>query len=160
MEKLAISENTQTINLKEDTLAFALKAVQWLENKKARNIRLYAVSTVCSYTDYILICSGTSDRHIAALAEEVRTEGKKTGRQILGTEGMTQGQWVLIDFGDLIVHIFHSPVRDYYELDRLWTEQRISIVDGSPFQPELHAGETTSDELNDEDGDFDDEDDF
>ena len=153
MEKLASPQRDKPIN-GSDTLPFALNAVQWLEDKKGINIRLYAVSEVCSYADYILVCSGTSDRHLLALAEELRVRGKKTGRKILGTEGTSQGQWILIDYGDVVFHLFHSPVREYYELDRLWKDQRISTSDGSKYVPlSLTSSESTSDKKNDDEYD-------
>lgn len=132
MEKMAVS----TATLQQPSVAsrdFVLALCGWAEDKKALHLRLYEVTEHCSYADYILVCSGTSDRHIMAIAEELRVEGKKLGRRQLGSEGMEKGQWVLLDFGDVVVHIFHEPVREYYEIDRLWLEQRVSPETAEPM---------------------------
>lgn len=110
---------------------FATDMALWAAEKKAHNIRLYAVSSHCSYADYVLVCSGTSDRHVLAIAEHLRDQGKKRGHIPLGTEGFQQGHWVLLDFGEIIVHVFYEPVRDYYELDRMWSHVEQIEVPGA-----------------------------
>ena len=91
--------------------------------KKAYNVRLLEVKGLSSLTDYLLIASGRSDRQVQAIAEGVRL-GLKQDHAIapLAVEGMNEGRWVLIDYGDVMVHIFQEPVREFYDLDGLWSE--------------------------------------
>jgi ribosome-associated protein len=76
---------------------------------------------LCSYTNYILIVSGRSDRQVDAIAEGIREELKPELRP-LGTEGIGSGQWALLDFGDVIVHVFYHPIREHYHLEGLWND--------------------------------------
>lgn len=118
MESLAL--NTQTLPNNPPTEALGIKMAHWAAEKKAVNLRLYSVREHCSYADHVLICSGTSDRHVVAIADFLREQSKKSGVLPLGVEGIQQGQWALLDFGEVIAHVFYDPVRDYYELDRMW----------------------------------------
>jgi len=80
------------------------------------------------FADYFLICNGDNDRQIRALAESVRTEAKKeAGITAAGVEGMPEGGWLLIDFGDLVVHIFSPDKRDYYSLEDLWNDAYVVL---------------------------------
>lgn len=119
MESLAL--NTHTPTTQPTTEALGIKMAHWAAEKKAINLRLYSVREHCSYADHVLICSGTSDRHVIAIADFLREQSKKQeGVLPLGVEGVQQGQWALLDFGEVIAHVFYDPVRDYYELDRMW----------------------------------------
>ncbi len=91
--------------------------------KKAYNVRLLEVKGLSSLTDYLLIASGRSDRQVQAIAEGVRLGLKQDHATApLAVEGMNEGRWVLIDYGDVMVHVFQEPVRDFYDLDGLWSE--------------------------------------
>jgi ribosome-associated protein len=91
--------------------------------KKAFNVRILEVRGLSSLTDYLLIASGRSDRQVQAVAESVRLGMKKEhALPPLAVEGMNEGRWVLIDYGDVMVHIFQEPVREFYDLDGLWRE--------------------------------------
>jgi len=96
--------------------AFALE-------KKAYNVRLLEVKGLSTLTDYLLIASGRSDRQVQAVAEGIRL-GLKTDHETapLAVEGMKEGRWILLDYGDVMVHVFQEPVRDFYDLDGLWSE--------------------------------------
>ena len=129
----------------KEIFAFARSLAGWADDKKAENIYLYKAEEGCSYADYILVCSGNSDRHVFAIAEELRDRGKQSGHRPLGVEGLQQAQWVLLDFGDVIAHVFYEPVREYYDIDRLWpAEARIWVGGAGPKE----------DEDDDEDGDL------
>ena len=91
-------------------------------DKKAEFLKIYITSELCSYADYIAIASANSERHALSIADEVLHRAKRNGLLPLGTEGLNHGQWILLDFGDIIFHIFNHPVRLYYELDRFWGE--------------------------------------
>lgn len=91
--------------------------------KKAHNVRLLEVKGLSSLTDYLLIATGRSDRQVQAIAEGVRMGLKKDhATPPLAVEGMNEGRWVLIDYGDVMVHVFQEPVREFYDLDGLWSE--------------------------------------
>jgi ribosome-associated protein len=91
--------------------------------KKAHNVRLLEVKGLSSLTDYLLIASGRSDRQVQAIAEGVRLGLKQEHATApLAVEGMNEGRWVLIDYGDVMVHVFQEPVREFYDLDGLWSE--------------------------------------
>ncbi len=91
--------------------------------KKAINVRILKVEGLSSLTDYLLIASGRSDRQVQAVAEAVRLGLKKNHDTApLAVEGMQEGRWVLIDYGDVVVHIFQEPVREFYDLEGLWRE--------------------------------------
>jgi ribosome-associated protein len=102
----------------------AMKAVAAALEKKALEPVLLDVREMASYCDYILIVSGRSDRQIQAIAEgvvEALAHEAKAVRPI-GKEGANKGQWTLVDFGDLIVHVFYHPAREYYDLESLWND--------------------------------------
>lgn len=109
-----------------------LCAAQILE-KKAFNLRVLDVRRISSLTDYLVLASGGSDRQVQAAAESVHLGLKQQhGVRPLGIEGMNEGRWVLIDYGDVRVHVFQEPVRQFYDLDGLWRDAA-----EVPLPPEL-----------------------
>lgn len=94
-----------------------------LEDIKAVDIIVLDVKQMTSVTDYMVIASGTSNRHVKSIADKVITHAKKNGLSLLGVEGIDEGEWVLIDLGDIILHIMQPPVREYYQLERLWSHE-------------------------------------
>ena len=111
-----------------------LCATQVLE-KKAYNVRILDVRRVSSLTDFIVLASGGSDRQVQAAAESVHLGLKhQHALRPLGIEGMNEGRWVLIDYGDVMVHVFQEPVRLFYDLDGLWRDA-LEV----PLPPELAA---------------------
>ena len=79
---------------------------------------------LATYTDYILILTATSDRHARALADHLQRSMRERKVRPLGVEGVETGQWILLDFGDVIVHVLHEQARDYYDLDGLWIDAK------------------------------------
>ena len=104
----------------EATRKLALDA---LEDLKAENIVQLDVRNRASFTDYMIFASGTSSRHVGAIAESVIEAASQAGRPPLGVEGDDISEWVLVDLGDVIVHIMLPDVRRYYELEKLWGEE-------------------------------------
>lgn len=101
----------------------ALLCAAYALEKKALDVRVLEVKGISSLTDYLLIATGRSDRQVQAVAESVRLGLKKEhATQPLAVEGMEEGRWVLIDYGDVMVHVFQAPVREFYDLDGLWSE--------------------------------------
>jgi len=93
--------------------------IGWLKEKKAENIRIYDVQEKCDYTDIVVVCEGSADVHNKAIANYIVEMAKKNNLRILSKEGIDYGHWVLLDIGDLIVHIFLPETRDYYNIDEL-----------------------------------------
>jgi ribosome silencing factor RsfS/YbeB/iojap len=107
----------------------ALLCAAYALEKKAINVRLLDVRGISSLTDYLLIASGRSDRQVQAVAESVHLGLKKEhATRPLAVEGMNEGRWVLIDYGDVMVHVFQEPVREYYDLDGLWSEAAEVVI--------------------------------
>jgi ribosome-associated protein len=94
--------------------------VEALEDLKAVNTVTLDVAAMTDVTDFLVIASGTSNRHVKSLADNVCLEAKKQGMRPLGVEGEDAGEWVLVDFGDVVVHVMLPATRDFYDLERLW----------------------------------------
>jgi ribosome-associated protein len=95
-------------------------AAQAAADKKAFQIVGFEVSDLTSYTDSLLICSGASDRQVAAISDAVQRQLKEAGRRPLHVEGERRADWVLLDYGDFVIHVFTEERRAYYGLDGLW----------------------------------------
>lgn len=95
-------------------------ALKTLEDMKARDIAVLDVRGKTSITDIMIVASGTSDRHVKALANAVSVEAKQAGEPPLGVEGVNDGEWALVDLNGVVVHIMQPKVRDYYQIERLW----------------------------------------
>lgn len=98
-------------------------------DKKALEPVLLNVDKLCSYTEHILLLSGRSDRQVDAIAEGIKSALREQGRTAMGVEGKASGQWALLDYGDLIVHVFHHPIREHYDLESLWSEAEVVELD-------------------------------
>jgi ribosome-associated protein len=101
--------------------------VNALEDVKAQDIRIFDTSHLTSMFDRIAIASGTSNRQTKALASSVRDSVKAAGGQILSMEGEGTGEWVLVDLGDMVIHIMQPAIRAYYRLEELWGEKEIKL---------------------------------
>lgn len=98
--------------------------------KKASDVVLLNVKEISAFADYFIICSGASDRQVRAIAEAIRENLKKAHILPLGVEGEAAGQWILMDYADVIIHIFLDSVRTFYDLERLWSEApRMAVPD-------------------------------
>jgi ribosome-associated protein len=94
--------------------------VQALEDLKAIDVRVLDVRDKTSITDLMVIASGTSDRHVRALANSIIETAKEHGVRPLGTEGEQMGEWILVDLVDVVVHVMLPQIRDFYNLEKLW----------------------------------------
>ncbi|MCU0836075.1 MAG: ribosome silencing factor [Chromatiaceae bacterium] len=92
-----------------------------LADMKARDVTVMDVRDKTAVTDFMVVASGTSDRHVKAIAETVAYRAKEAGEQPLGTEGVGEGEWALIDLNGVVVHVMLPKVRDFYQLERLWS---------------------------------------
>lgn len=99
---------------------FAAEIVSTLEDSKAQDIIKIDVRELTSMTDYMVIASGTSDRHVKSVAQNLVETMKKSGHRPLGVEGENDGEWVLVDLQDALVHVMLPRVREFYNLEKLW----------------------------------------
>jgi ribosome-associated protein len=106
----------------ERSRTIAVLAAEAALDKKAVEPVLLDVRDLASYTDHILVVSGRSDRQVQAISDGILEALAKQHIKPLGTEGLKGGQWTLLDFGDLIVHVFYHPVRDFYDLESFWVD--------------------------------------
>ncbi|HAD06686.1 MAG TPA: ribosome silencing factor [Anaerolineaceae bacterium] len=101
--------------------------INTLEDKKGENILLMDIQDIATFTDYFILCSGSSERMIESLADAVLENVKKEFQMIGKKEGYAQGGWVLVDLGDVIVHLFSPEQREYYRLEELWSHGKILL---------------------------------
>lgn len=98
-------------------------------DRKAEDVVALDVASLTSFTDAFVIATGTSDRHVKAVADAVVERAHELGRKPLGVEGYEGGEWVLIDLDDVVVHVFQSERREHYDLERLWADAPISCFE-------------------------------
>lgn len=112
----------------EDTFELARAIVDLLEQKKGEDIVLLELIQLCSFTDYFIICSAGSERTMKALANELQKEVKmQYAMNTWGVEGESANGWILLDYGDVIVHLFSPVLREYYQLEELWRDARVLV---------------------------------
>jgi ribosome-associated protein len=104
----------------KDTRTLARQIAQIASDHKANDIAVLDLRRLTSFTDFFVICSGSSDRHVVAIADAIHEEQKELGRLPLGEEGLRTGRWALLDYGDVVVHIFYQLDREHYQLEKLW----------------------------------------
>ncbi|MDT8861437.1 ribosome silencing factor [Alkalihalobacillus sp. MEB130] len=109
------------------TLSLAVKAV---DDKRAENIVALNMKGVSLIADYFVICHGNSDKQVQAIAYELKKVVQEQGIEIKRLEGFDQARWVLIDLGDVVVHVFHKDERVYYNLEKLWGDAPIVELEG------------------------------
>ena len=106
----------------EDSRRTALAAARAALEKKAEEVVVLDLRGVSGFTDFLVIGSGTSDRQLEAITDGVEKELTANGHRVIGSEGQRGGRWVLLDFGDVVVHVFHQEERSYYDLEGLWSD--------------------------------------
>ncbi len=99
-----------------------------LENVKAHEIRCIDIKDISDFADYMIVASGTSDTHVKALARNASDELRGLGVKPLNEDGADIGEWVLVDFGDVVLHVMRPEVRAYYDLEKLWDEDVRNLV--------------------------------
>jgi ribosome-associated protein len=102
----------------------ARQAAEAALEKKAENLVLVDLRDKATYADFLVICSGTNERQLEAVADAVEGALHETGQRLIGSEGARGGRWVLLDFGDVVVHVFHQEERAYYDLEGLWADAK------------------------------------
>jgi ribosome-associated protein len=111
-------------------------AAEAAQSRKAEDIVVLDIGKVSSFTDYFLLCTGTNIRQTQAIANAVQEKLRENGWRPMGVEGEQRGEWVLLDYGDMIVHVFTPDKRVYYDLERLWAKApRLSVPEQTPLPP-------------------------
>jgi ribosome-associated protein len=110
-------------------------ALNALEDVKGQDILVLDVMPLTTVTDTMIICTGTSNRHVKSLAQSVAEEAKRAGHQPLGVEGMDQGEWVLVDLGGVVVHVMQAQARIFYQLEKLWAIEPATPVAEAADKP-------------------------
>ena len=111
-------------------------AVTALEDMKGQSIRCINVESLTSITDYMVLATGTSSTHVKALADTVSKAVKDAGEEVVGMEGRLQSEWVLVDLGDVVVHIMIAPMRELYNLEELWNFKTMSEKEAGSGKPD------------------------
>ena len=107
--------------------------VSALEDSKGVDIQVLQIDDISDFTDYMVVVSGTSDRHVKSLASNTIDDLREAGVFALGVEGEELGEWVLVDFADVVIHVMREEVRAYYEIEKLWGEDIRNMLKGSPI---------------------------
>ena len=102
--------------------------VEALEDVKGRDIQVFNVARQTAYFERVVIASGDSNRQVNALATSVQEKLKSMGARIVGVEGRRNGEWVLVDLGDIVVHVMHPAVRSFYNLEELWGGKEVKLA--------------------------------
>ncbi|ESU30590.1 Iojap family protein [Bacillus sp. 17376] len=105
-----------------------LTAIKAADDKRAEDIMVLNMKGISLIADYFVICHGNSDKQVQAIAREIREKAEEQGYNFKRMEGFDEARWVLIDIGDVVVHVFHKEERSYYNLERLWGDAPIENV--------------------------------
>jgi ribosome-associated protein len=115
-----------------DAVHAARTAATAIDAKKGENVVLLDLSGLLVVTDVFLVASGTSNRHVKALVDDAEEALRAIGRRPIRREGTDFGEWVLLDYGDLVIHVFDPETREYYDLERLWADAPVIDFEPSP----------------------------
>jgi len=102
----------------------ALLAAEVCDEKKAKEIVVLDVRKITTISDYFIVCSTSNERQARAIADDMRVRMKDLGKREMGVEGMEDARWVLQDFGDIVLHIFHESQREFYDIEGLWADAK------------------------------------
>ena len=126
----------------DDSQKTAIFAAQSAMEKKAEDVVVIDLRELSSYADFLVICSGTNERQLEAVSESVSVALKAAGHTPVGSEGTRGGKWALLDFGDVVIHVFHQDERGYYDLEGLWADApRVQVEAPPPQAPQAPTAE-------------------
>ena len=111
------------------SLETAKMAVKALDSKKALDIKVIKIQDISAIADYFVIATGTSSTHVKALADEVEAQLDEAGISVSHVEGYRWNSWILLDYVDVVVHVFSDEAREYYDLERLWQDGEIIDIE-------------------------------
>ncbi len=118
----APSSANSPANAEIETARILAHIVESLDDLKGLDVRTIEVKDISDVTDYMVLASGTSNRHVRSLVNRITEDLKESGVRPLGVEGRESSEWVLVDYGDIVVHVMQQETRGFYDLERLWTE--------------------------------------
>ena len=130
------------------SLITAKMSAKALDSKKALNIKVIKIQDISAIADYFVIATGTSSTHVKALADEVEEQLDKEGISVTHIEGYRSNSWILLDYVDVVVHVFSDEAREYYDLERLWQDGEVIDISNIPglsdnpvtgFNPEMNS---------------------
>ena len=110
----------------------AHEAARLALTKKARDVSILNLSNLSDVTDYFVVCTGDSDTHVKAIADAIDDGARELDNRVWRREGYSNLQWVLLDFVDVVVHVFQPRVREYYDLERLWGDAQVEKITDAP----------------------------
>jgi ribosome-associated protein len=113
----------------------ALACVRAALEKKAENLKALDVSELSGFTDFFVICNGSSDRQVQAIADSIESAMIAAEQDVYSIEGYSDGRWVLMDLGDVVIHIFLDALRDYYDLESLWADAPVLKIPAEYYGP-------------------------
>ena len=125
---------------KNESARRLLLCINAILQKKAKNIIALNVKEISSFTDYMLICSGATDRQVQAIASAIQGYLKKEGIRPLGAEGEANAEWILLDYDDVVISVFQDSARSFYGLENLWDAPRMEIDDNATEIKKLNKG--------------------
>jgi ribosome-associated protein len=135
MKKNNASNNGPTnADIDQELIEVARGLAELTWDLKALNTTIIDLRGRVSYTDFLIITTGTSERHVQAIARRLDTAMREAQRPPMGTEGLDHGRWALLDYGDIIVHIFHQEARADYNLERMWTDAPRLELENKPAE--------------------------
>jgi ribosome-associated protein len=115
---------TEILSKARDSEAMLKRILSWLDDAKAENIVTIDLNGKSSIGDFMIIATGRTDRHVGAIGDQLQRNLKDEGQGRVRVEGMPQCDWVLVDTGDIIVHVFRPEVREFYNLEKMWSADR------------------------------------
>jgi ribosome-associated protein len=130
-----VASPSTRLNSKSATIAdLAQRAAAIALDNKANDVVVLSLKGVSDMTDFFVIASGTSDTHVRSLGEHIQEGLKRNGTVAHHVEGTQQGRWVLLDYVDFVVHLFHPSLRDFYQLERLWSDAQVVPITAQPVR--------------------------
>lgn len=132
--------NSLELKLQEESAKRLLTCINAALQKKAKDIVILNVKEISSFTDYMIICSGTTERQTQGISSAIQQYLKKTDIRLLGKEGESNGQWILLDYDDVVISIFLESVRSFYDIENLWDAPRMAVKDDATEIKRLGKG--------------------
>ena len=128
------------LNRNMESFELTTTVIEACQEAKGRDITVLNVSEVFDLSDYFIVVSGRSDRQVLGISNKILAKLNKMGHKPLSIEGLDDGHWVLMDFGDVIVHVFYEPAREHYDIEGLWINaRRADVKEGQDLEKELRA---------------------
>ena len=104
------------------------KVIDLLDDMKTEDVQVFDVAEMTTVTDYMIVATGTSNRHVRSIASHVVDELRRQGLRPYGSEGEEHGEWILIDYGDVVLHVMQPQTREFYQLEKLWSPDIMEML--------------------------------